>query len=68
MYDNSMSSDYTTLQNELNETMEKLQSAEVIDIEEAVKMYERGMQIIEELKSHLKTAENKVAKIKADFS
>ena len=58
---------YKSLNTELDDILLRLQS-EDIDIDEAVKLYERGIAITKELEAYLKTAENKVAKIKADFS
>jgi exodeoxyribonuclease VII small subunit len=58
--------DYRKLSNELDAILEELQTAD-LDIDEAVKKYERGMKIAEQLEAYLKTAENKVAKVKASF-
>ena len=58
---------YKSLNTELDDILLRLQS-EDIDIDEAVKLYERGIAITKELEAYLKTAENKVTKIKADFS
>ena len=58
---------YKSLNAELDEVLSKLQS-EDLDVDEAVKLYERGMAITKELEMYLKQAENKVSKIKADFS
>lgn len=57
---------YQSLNQELNSIMTRLQSEET-GIDEAVKSYERGMQIIDELQAYLKQAKNKVQKIKARF-
>ncbi len=57
---------YSQLNEELNKILDELQSAD-LDIDDAVKKYERGMVIIKELENYLKTAENKVKKIKADL-
>ncbi len=57
---------YLELSQELDEIVLQLQ-AENIDIEQAVKNYERGMAIISELEKQLKSAENKVKKIKLQF-
>jgi len=54
---------YQTLSAELDELLAKLQSNDV-DVDQAVALYERGMAIIKQLEAHLKTAENKVTKIK----
>lgn len=58
--------DYKALSSELDEILSKLQSAD-LDVDEAVKMYERGMTIAKELEAYLKEAENKVTKIKKDW-
>lgn len=58
--------DYRKLSDELDTVLEGLQTAD-LDIDEAVAKYERGMQIVKDLEGYLKTAENKVAKIKASF-
>ena len=57
---------YHDLSTELETILIKLQSAE-LDIDEAVKAYERGMEIVKKLETYLKNAENKVTKIKASF-
>lgn len=56
--------DYNQINQELETVMVKLQ-AEDIDVDEAVKLYERGVTLIAELEQHLKTAENKVKKVRA---
>lgn len=55
--------DYQTLQNELHTIIEALQSAEV-DVDEAIKLYERGRVVLKELEAYLTRAENKVTTIK----
>ena len=60
-------SDYKSLNAELDEVLLKLQS-EDLDVDMAVELYERGMTLIKELEAYLQDAENKVSKIKADFS
>lgn len=57
---------YRELSSELDDILNKLQSGE-LDIDEAVKLYERGMVITKELEDYLKDAENKATKIKASF-
>lgn len=59
--------DYKALSAELDEVLAKLQSPDV-DVDEAVKAYERGMAIAKQLETYLKEAENKVAKVKADWA
>lgn len=56
--------DYQALSRELDQLLDSLQSAE-LDIEQAVKAYERGMAIIAEIETILKAAENKVSTIAA---
>ncbi len=58
---------YQGLSAELEAILSELQSGE-LDIDEAVKKYQRGMEIVQELQKYLKEAENKVKKVKADFS
>ncbi len=57
---------YQQLSQELDQVMTSLQD-ESIDIETAVKAYEQGMSVVKELEKQLKTAENKVKKIKLQF-
>ncbi len=59
--------DYRKLSNQLDEILEQLQSGE-IDIDDAIAQYGRGMEIVEQLQKYLKEAQNKVTKIKKDFS
>jgi exodeoxyribonuclease VII small subunit len=58
--------DYQSLSSELEEVLNKLQS-EDINIDDAVAAYSRGMEIVEKLQAQLKSAENKVQKIKTDW-
>jgi exodeoxyribonuclease VII small subunit len=60
-------SDYKSLNAELDEILAKLQTDD-LDVDQAVELYERGISITKELETYLKEAENKIAKIKADFS
>jgi exodeoxyribonuclease VII small subunit len=53
---------YEDLSRELDEVLSRLQSA-YLDIDSAVKNYEQGMKIINELEKYLKDAENKITKI-----
>jgi exodeoxyribonuclease VII small subunit len=57
---------YQLLSSELEDVLTELQ-AEDIDIDAAVTAYEKGMTIIAELEKQLKTAENKVKRIKLKF-
>ena len=58
---------YQAMANELNDILLELQ-AEDLDIDTAVKQYERGLELIKELETYLKSAENTVSKLKAKFS
>lgn len=55
--------DYRAMAAELDAIIETLQTND-LDIDEAVDSYSHGMQIVEELEKYLKSAENKVTKIK----
>jgi exodeoxyribonuclease VII small subunit len=55
---------YKELSDELQQLMGDLEQGD-LDIDEAVKCYERGLAIVRELETHLKDAENKVAELKA---
>jgi exodeoxyribonuclease VII small subunit len=57
-------SDYRKLSSELDSIVAALEAADV-DIEEAMRHYQRGMEIIKEIDTYLKQAENKVIKVKA---
>ncbi len=57
---------YQSLTDELDSLMSNLQSGD-LDIEAAMKAYERGLVIISELEKQLKLAENKVKKINPNF-
>lgn len=57
---------YKQLSAQLDDIMAKLQS-EDIDIDEAIKLYEQGSTIVKQLETYLKTAENKVIKLKKSF-
>ena len=57
---------FTELKAELDEVLESLQ-AEDADIDQALKSYERGMELAGLLEAQLKSAENKVIKLKKKF-
>lgn len=58
--------DYAALQRELDDILDRLQHNEV-DIDTAVKSYERGMEIVKELEVYLAKAENTVTKLQTQF-
>lgn len=55
--------DYQTLSAELDGVLAKLQNPD-IQVDEAIALYERGLALVAQLEKHLKTAENKLTKIK----
>lgn len=57
---------YQEMNKELESLLSDLQSSDM-DIDEALKAYERGMELVKDLEAYLKTAENKVIKIKTQF-
>jgi exodeoxyribonuclease VII small subunit len=58
--------DYQAMSAELEAILLELQGNE-LDIETAVQKYERGLKLIAALETYLKTAENRVTKLKAEF-
>jgi len=58
--------DYKALRIELETIMATLDD-DRLDVDEVTKQYQRGMEIVKDLETYLKTAENKVKKIKADL-
>ena len=56
---------YTKLNAKLDEVLSKLQSD--VDIDNAIKLYEKAQKLISELEDYLKTAKNKVEKVKLKF-
>lgn len=55
--------DYQELSLELDEVLAKLQQPNV-QVDEAVKLYEKGLGLIEQLEKQLATAENKIEQLK----
>lgn len=55
---------YQELDAELEDITLKLQSSDV-DLDEATKLYERALIVLENLETHIKTAKNKVSQLKA---
>lgn len=55
---------YKDLSAELEQVMHDLEQGD-LDIDEAVKCYERGLAIVRELEAHLRDAENKVTQLKS---
>ena len=57
---------YAELKSELDELLDALQRDD-IGVDEALKTYERGMELVKELEKTLTDAENKITKLKAKF-
>jgi exodeoxyribonuclease VII small subunit len=55
--------DYQTLSDELDQVLAQLQTPGV-HVDEAVKFYEQGLKLVEELEKHLQQAENKIEQLK----
>ena len=58
---------YRELSYQLDEVMTKLQSSDV-GIDEAVRLFEQALKIIQQLEDHLQKAENHILELKAKFS
>lgn len=54
---------YRELQAALDDVLEQLQSAE-LDIDKAVVLYKKGQQLVNELETYLKTAQNEIEQLK----
>ena len=63
----SKAANYQELQAELDAIMLELQR-EDLDVDQALKHYQRGLELVQELEAYLKTAENKVKELKATFT
>jgi len=59
--------DYQALKSELDNIMLELQR-ENLDVDQALKYYERGLELVKDLEAYLKTAENRVQELKVKFS
>lgn len=57
---------YESMHAELELIIEQLQSGE-LNLDEAVKKYDRGIQLIAKLEEYLKLAQNNILKIKASL-
>lgn len=58
---------YQSLASELDDILVELQQSD-LDVDVAVKKYERGLELIKELEKYLGEAENRVTELKAKFS
>lgn len=57
---------YEELRTELDTILTELQSNE-LDIDQALKQYERGREVIKQLEAYLETAENQIKVLQAKF-
>ncbi len=57
---------YESMYMELESSIQSLQSGE-LNLDDAVKQYERSIELINKLEKHLETVQNKVTKIKANL-
>ncbi len=58
--------DYAALSSELDTVMAELQRDD-LGVDEALKHYERGLELVKLLGEYLETAENKITELKATF-
>ncbi len=58
---------YQALKAELEEVLAKLQT-EDLDVDQALILYQRGLELVQQLDAYLKTAENTVKELKARFN
>lgn len=58
---------YQELKAELDEVLTWFESGNA-NVDEAIAKYEQGMKLVKELEDYLKTAENKIKKIRADLT
>ncbi|MEO8104794.1 MAG: exodeoxyribonuclease VII small subunit [Candidatus Saccharibacteria bacterium] len=59
--------DYASLKAELDGVLVEIQR-EDLDVDVALKQYERGLELVQQLEKYLTTAENRVTELKARFS
>jgi len=55
--------DYQVLSEELDDVLAKLQTPGV-HVDEAVKLYEQGLELVNQLEKHLALAENKIEQLR----
>ena len=58
--------DYQDMSTELDGILLELQQGE-LDVDAAMKKYERGLELVKLLETHLKTAQNTVTRLKAQY-
>jgi exodeoxyribonuclease VII small subunit len=55
---------YAELQTELDALLTELQRDE-LDVDEALRYYERGLELVQQLEAYLRNAENKITELQA---
>jgi exodeoxyribonuclease VII small subunit len=58
---------YETLRTELDQVLSDLQS-DTGNVDQSIKQYKRGLELIQQLEQYLQTAENDIQELKAKFS
>lgn len=58
---------YDQLKSELDAIMLELQR-EDLDVDQALRQYQRGLELVQQLETYLKNAENQVIELKASFN
>lgn len=58
---------YREMSTELDAILADLQQGD-LDIEDAIKRYQRGMELVDAMERYLKNAETKITELKARFS
>ncbi|HVS58261.1 MAG TPA: exodeoxyribonuclease VII small subunit [Candidatus Saccharimonadales bacterium] len=58
---------YREMSAELDEILADLQQGD-LDIEDAIKRYQRGMELVDAMEGYLKNAETKITELKARFT
>lgn len=66
MANSSSKKSYRDMSEELESILAELQAGE-LDIEEAIKRYERGMELTNAMERYLRDAETKITELKAKF-
>ena len=66
MTTNKVEPKFSQLREELDSLLQRLQSDE-LDIDEAIELYQRGLELIKEMENYLKSADNTIQELKAKF-
>jgi len=57
--------DYRSTSNQLEKILAEMESGD-LDVDQAIKYYQAGMDLVKELEKQLKLAENKITKVKIE--